>query len=177
MSNCYQPDCNPDIPVPTPTPLPPCEDGEPCKEVVDAGCVVYTGEELPPVNVETNDRLDDIIRKWSIATEAGTQAISTQQTLSMTPQGTGTGVNPLRMNVRVSTHPENLLQVVDYTDEFNVPRTGLQVQLTTGTIGWILTQIAGSDELKTLFCELIELCSATSCKIATDLTVSTDDDS
>lgn len=177
MSNCYQPDCNPDIPVPTPVPLPPCEDGEPCKEVMDAGCVVYTGEALPAVNVETNDRLDDIIRNWAEATEDGTQAISTQQTLSVSFQGTGTGVNPLKANVRVSTHPSNLLQVVDYVDEFSVQRTGLQVKLNESTIAWILTQISGSEELRTLFCEMMELCSASSCKIATNLTISTDDDS
>lgn len=177
MSNCYQPDCNPDIPVPTPTPLPPCEDGEACKEVTDANCVVYTGEDLPPVNVETNDRLDDIIRKWSIATESGTQAISTQQSLTVSFQGTGTGVSPLMANVKVSTHPSNLLQVVNYTDEFNVQRTGLQVLLNASVIGSILTQITQNEELKTLFCEMMDLCSASSCKIATNLVVSTDDDS
>lgn len=169
MSNCYQPDCNPDIPVPTPTPLPPCEEGEACKEVVDAGCVVYTGEELPAVNVETNDRLDDIIRKWAETTESGTQAIATQQTLTVSFQGSGTSVNPLRGNVRVSGHPQNLLQIVDYVDETSVHRTGLQVQLTKGTIAWILTQIAGDEELKTLFCEIVELCSASSCRIPTNL--------
>jgi hypothetical protein len=177
MSNCYQPDCNSDIPVPTPTPLPPCEDGEACKEVVDANCVVYTGEELLPVGVETNDRLDDIIRKWSEATEAGTQAISTQQTLTTAPTGSGLGTNPLRLDVRVSAYPNNLLKVVDYTDEFSVHRTGLQVVLDAAAIGSILTQISQSEELRTLFCEVVELCSANSCKIATNLTVSTDDDS
>ena len=176
MSNCYQPDCNSDIAVPTPTPLPPCEDGELCKEVVDAGCVVYTGEELPPVGVETNDRLDDIIRKWSETTESGTQAISTQQTLTTTPMGSGLSTYPLKLDVRVSSYPNNLLKVVDYVDEFSVHRTGLQVVLNASAIGSILTQISQNEELRTMFCEIIELCSASSCRIATGLTVSTDDD-
>jgi hypothetical protein len=81
------------------------------------------------------------------------------------------------MNVRVSSHPENLLQVVDYVDETSVQRTGLQVKLNMSTVLWILTQIAQNEELKTMFCEVVELCSASSCRIATNLVVSTDDDS
>jgi hypothetical protein len=151
--------------------LPPCEEGEACGEVVDAGCVVYTGEALPAVNVEPNERLDDIIRGWAETTASGTQAIATQQTLTVAPQGSGTSVNPLRMNVRVSSHPENLLQVVDYVDETSVQRTGLQVKLNMSTVLWILTQIAQNEELKTMFCEVVELCSASSCRIATNLEV------
>lgn len=171
MSNCYQPDCNPDIPVPTPTPLPPCPEGEPCKEVVDAGCVVYTDEPLPAVNVQTNDRLDDIIRKWAQGVLAGTQAVSTGPTPTATIQGNGTGLQSLQVNVRVSSRPQNLLKVVDEIDESNVQRIGLEVLLTDELVGSILTRIAGNEALNLQFCELVRPCLDNACRIATDLQV------
>jgi hypothetical protein len=156
----------------TPTPLPPCADGEACKEVVDASCVVFTGDPLDPVNVETNDRLTSILQKWAETVASNTQAISTQQTLTTTFQGNGTGASPLMTNVRVSTYPPNLLQVVDYVDEFSVHRTGLQVVLTTEALSSMLTKIAESESLRTQFCSIIASCTADVCSIATDLFVS-----
>lgn len=171
MSNCYQLDCNPDIPVPTPTPLPPCPDGEACKEVVDAGCVVYTDEPLPTVNVETNDRLDDIIRKWAQAVLTGTQAVSTGATTTATFQGNGTGVQPLKVNVQLSSRPENLLKVVDEVDETSVHRVGLEVLLTDEIIASIITRIIASETLNLQFCELVRPCLDNACRLATDLVV------
>lgn len=170
MSNCLQLDCNPDIPVPTPTPLPPCEDGEACKEVADAACVVYTNEPLPFVNVDTNDRLNDIIRKWAQTTEGGTQAISTANTLSATLTGNGTSIDPLNVDVQVSTNPDNILGIVDYTQD-TVHYTGLEVILTNEIIAAILTKIAGNPELNQQFCDLVTPCLDNACNLATDLEV------
>jgi hypothetical protein len=138
---------------------------------VDANCVVFTGDPLDPVNVETNDRLTSILLKWSQTVQSNTQAISTQQTLTTTFQGNGTGASPLKANVRVSTYPLNLLKVVDYVDEHSVQRTGLQVVLSTDDLSLILTQIAQDDSLRTQFCSIIASCTADVCSIATDLFV------
>lgn len=158
MSNCLPIHCGQNIPVPTPTPLPPCPEGEPCKEVVDAHCVVYTNEPLPAVNVETNDRLNDIIRKWAQAVLEGTQAIAIQPSSTTTTQGNGTYLQPLQVNVRVSSRPQNLLKVVDEVDENNVQRIGLEVLLSDEIIASILTRIIGSDILNLQFCELVKPC-------------------
>jgi hypothetical protein len=171
MSECLPVDCTPDIPVPMPTPLPPCAEGEACEAVVDAGCVVYTNEPLLPVNVETNDRLNDIIRKWSQAVSAGTQAVSTGNSTTTTLQGNGTGVQPLKVNVQVSSRPENLLKVVDEVDESSVHRVGLEVLLTNELIASLLTKIAGDEALNLQFCELVRPCLDNACRLATDLTV------
>lgn len=170
MSNCLQLDCNPNIPVPTPTPLPPCEDGERCYELVDAGCVVYTGDALPIVNVDTNDRLDEIINNWAETVEGGTQAISTEETVTATPDGNGTSVAPLKVDVRVSTLPLNLLRVVDYVDDEDEHRVGLEVTLTAETISWILTQITENEDLNEQFCALVRPCLDNACGLPTDLT-------
>jgi len=158
MSNCVPVNCNQDVPVPTPTPLPPCPEGEPCKDVVDAHCVVYTNEPLPPVNVETNDRLNDIIRKWAQGVQAGTQAVSTGTTSTTSIQGNGTVLQPLQVDVRVSSRPQNLLRVVNEVDENNVQRIGLEVLLSDEIIASILTQIIGSDALTLQFCNLVKPC-------------------
>jgi hypothetical protein len=171
MNNCYQPDCNPNIPVPTPTPLPPCEDGEPCREVTDAACVVYTGAPLLPVNVETNDRLDEIIQKWSNTIHAGIQAVARLDTTSTLINGNGTGLLPLKVDVRISTRPENLLKIVNELDEDNVQRTGLEVILTDEIINKIVTRLVESPALNMQFCELIRSCLENACGIATSLTV------
>lgn len=171
MSNCQPINCNQNIPVPTPVPLPPCPDGEPCNEVIDAHCVVYTNEPLPPVNVQTNDRLNDIIRKWSQGILAGTQAVSTGTTTTTTIQGNGTILQPLQIDARLSSHPQNLLQVVDGPDENGVQRTGLEVALTDEIVAAILTRIQQSDTLSLQFCELIRPCLDNSCGIATGLQV------
>lgn len=177
MSTCYPLDCSENIPVPTPTPLPPCEEGEACGEVVDAGCVVYTNEALPFVNVETNDRLNDIIRKWAETTESETQAIATLDTETTELAGNGTSVSPLEVHVVVSEHAENLLEVVDYT-EASVHYTGLEVRLTSELISQIITQIIENEDLNAQFCELVRPCLDNSCNLATDLEVSvTGDDS
>lgn len=170
MSNCLQPDCNPDIPVPTPTPLPPCEDGEACDEVVDAGCVVYTNEPLTFVNVDTNDRLNDIIRKWAETVEGGTQAVSTEDTITAAIGGNGTSVAPLQVDVQVSANSDNLLQVVDYTQD-SVHYTGLEVLLTNEIISRILTMIAGDVDLNVQFCNIVKPCLSDACNLATDLIV------
>jgi hypothetical protein len=154
-----------------PTPLPPCEDGESCKEVVDANCVVFTGDPLDPINVETNDRLTSILQKWAETVASNTQAISTQSTLTATFQGNGTGVNPLKANVLVSSYPLNLLKVVDYVDENSVHRTGLQVVLSTSDVSQLLTKIAENESLRIQFCSIIASCTADVCSIATDLFV------
>jgi hypothetical protein len=169
MGNCLHLDCNPDIPVPTPVPLPPCEDGEACKEVTDAGCVVYTNEALPSVNVLTNDRLNDIIRKWAHTVLAGTQAVSKDSTLTTNILGNGTGPMPLKVDVRVSSSPENLLKVVNEVDDTDVLRTGLEVLLTDEVIGLIISRIVASDELTLQFCELVRPCLDNSCGLATGL--------
>lgn len=171
MSNCLQPDCNPDIPVPTPTPLPPCEDGEACKEVMDAGCVVYTNEPLPVVNVDTNDRLNDIIRKWALGVQSGTQAVSTGPTPTTLFAGNGTGLQPLLVNVRISGNAANLLKVVNYTDGNNVQQIGLEVLITDAVIAQLLTQIGNSLELSAQLCELVRPCLDNACSIATELAV------
>jgi hypothetical protein len=171
MSNCVPFNCDQDIPVPTPTPLPPCPDGEPCKEVVDAGCVVYTDEPLPAVNVQTNDRLDDIIRKWAQSVLAGTQAVSTDTTPTTTIEGNGTIIQPLKVDVKISSRPQNLLKVVDEIDETNVHRMGLEVLLTNELIASILTMIAGNDTLNQQFCDLVRPCLDNACRLATDLQV------
>ena len=171
MSNCVPVNCNQDVPVPTPTPLPPCPEGEPCKEVIDAHCVVYTNEPLPPVNVQTNDRLNDIIRKWAQAVLEGTQAIATQPSSTTTLQGNGMYLQPLQVNVRVSSRPQNLLKVVDEVDENNVQRTGLEVLITDAIVTEILNRIIQSDSLSLQFCELIRPCLENTCGIATGLQV------
>jgi hypothetical protein len=170
MSNCLHLDCD-DVPVPTPVPLPPCEDGEACKEVTDAGCVVYSDEALPSVNVLTNDRLNDIIRKWAQTVLAGTQAVSKDSTLTANVLGNGTGPTPLKVDVRVSSRPENLLKVVDEVDDTDVQRTGLEVLLTDALVGAILTRIAGSDDLTAQFCDLVRPCLDNACGLATGLEV------
>lgn len=171
MSNCYQPDCNPNIPVPTPTPLPPCEGGEPCREVTDAACVVYTGEPLLPVNVETNDRLDEIIQKWSNTIQSGIQAVARLDTPSTLINGNGTGLLPLKVDVRISTRPDNILKIVNELDETNVQRTGLEVILTDEIIAKLITRLVESTELNMQFCELIRPCLESACGIATSLSV------
>jgi len=170
MSNCIVPDCDPDIPVPTPVPLPPCEDGEACDEVVDAGCVVYTNEALPFVNVATNDRLNDIIRKWAQTTEGGTQAVSTEGTGTASFEGNGTSVAPLGVHVNVSAHADNMLAVVDYT-ESSVHYTGLEVLLTDAIVDRIITRIINNPDLNFQFCELVRPCLESACNLATGLVV------
>jgi hypothetical protein len=133
--------------------------------------VVYTNEPLPPVNVQTNDRLNDIIRKWSLGVQAGTQAVSTGTTPSTTIQGNGTYLQPLQVDVRVSSSPQNLLRIVDGPDENGVQRTGLEVILTDDMVASILTRILQSDTLSLQFCELIRPCLDNSCGIATGLQV------
>lgn len=169
MSNCYQPDCNPDIPVPTPTPLPPCPDGEACGEVVDAACVVYTGEPLFPVSVDTNDRLDEIIQKWSHTIQSGIQAVARDNTVTANMLGNGTGLLPLKVDVRISTRPQNLLKVVNELDESNVQRTGLEVLLNNALVATILNMIANDEALNMQFCALVRPCLENSCGLATNL--------
>lgn len=176
MSNCLPLDCSEDVPVPTPTPLPPCEEGEGCDEVVDAECVVYTNEALPFVNVDTNDRLNDIIRKWAETTEGGTQAIATLDTDTMDVEGNGTSVAPLEVSVKVSEHADNLLEVVDYIVE-SVHYVGLEVLLTDAVIGRLLARIAANEDLNEQFCTLVRPCLNTSCNLATGLVVITSSDS
>jgi hypothetical protein len=171
MSNCQPINCNQDVPVPIPVPLPPCPDGESCNEVVDAHCVVYTNEPLPPVNVQTNDRLNDIIRKWSQGVLAGTQAVSTGVTPTTTIEGNGTSLQPLKVDVQVSSRPENLLTIVNEVDQQGIQRTGLEVVLTDAVVASILTRILQSDTLSLQFCELIRPCLDNSCGIATGLQV------
>jgi hypothetical protein len=132
---------------------------------------VYTNEALPFVNVETNDRLNDIIRKWAQTTEAGTQAIGTLGTLSTIPMGNGTGPSPLKIDVRVSTNPNNILGIVDYTAG-STHYTGLEVILTNEIIAKVLTQIMNDEGLNMQFCELVRPCLDNACNLATDLVVS-----
>lgn len=73
MSNCAkcgtcEQDCN-CIPVGMTTPnycpsdLPPCPDPAPCSETFDSKCVIYTGEDLDCIGVETGDSVEDVISK------------------------------------------------------------------------------------------------------------------
>lgn len=169
MSSCYQPDCSPNIPVPTPTPLPPCPEGEPCKEVVDAACVVYTGAPLLPVSVDTNDRLDEIIQKWSHTIQSGIQAVARENTLTANMLGNGTGLFPLKVDVRISSRSKNLLKVVNELDEDNVQRTGLEVLLTNELVATILTMIATNEALNMQFCAMVRPCLDNACGLSTGL--------
>jgi hypothetical protein len=171
-TNCVSLNCNEDIPVPTPTPLPPCPDGEPCKEVVDAACVVYTGDPLLPVSVDTNDRLDEIIQKWSDTIGSGIQAVARDNTLTAIMQGNGTGLLPLKVDVRISTRPQNLLKVVNELDEASVQRTGLEVLLSNALVASILTMIANDEALNAQFCAMVRPCLDNACGLATGLNVS-----
>jgi hypothetical protein len=139
--------------------------------VIDAHCVVYTKEPLPAVNVLTNDRLNDIIRKWAQGVLAGTQAVSTAPTITATIAGNGTYLQPLQVNVQISTRPENLLKVVNELDENNVQRTGLEVLITDQLVTEIFNRIIQNDNLNLQFCELIRPCLDNTCGIATNLQV------
>lgn len=70
MSNCSKcgscEDCNcvPNgltTPNYCPSDLPPCPQPSPCNETFDSNCVIYTGEDLPCIGVETGDTVQEII--------------------------------------------------------------------------------------------------------------------
>lgn len=73
MSNCAkcgtcEQDCN-CIPVGLTTPnycpsdLPPCPEPAPCSETFDSKCVIYTGDDLDCLGIETGDSVEDVISK------------------------------------------------------------------------------------------------------------------
>jgi len=70
MSNCSKcgscEDCNcvpkgMTTPNYCPSDLPPCPQPSPCNETFDSNCVIYTGEDLPCIGVETGDTVQEII--------------------------------------------------------------------------------------------------------------------
>lgn len=57
--------CNPCVgcpPVPAEL-LPECEGGEPCEQVIEDKCVIYTGEAVVSLDIATGDRLDTVLAK------------------------------------------------------------------------------------------------------------------
>lgn len=70
MSNCSKCgkcedcDCVPNgmtTPNYCPSDLPPCPQPSPCNETFDSKCVIYTGEDLPCLGVETGDTVEEVI--------------------------------------------------------------------------------------------------------------------
>lgn len=162
MSPCYPVTCQPDIPVPTPTPLPPCEDGEPCAEAMDAGCVIYTNEPLPAVNVQPQDRLNDIIRKWALTVLSQTQAIATAPTNDVVFSGTGLSSSPLAALVKLHPDAHNLIKK---------SAEGLIVKVDLCLLQDLATLINSSAEAHELFCELVAGCASGHCGTAVALQV------
>lgn len=160
MPSCYPVDCTPDIPVPTPTPLPPCTDGEECAEVVDAACVVYTDVPLPAVNVLPNDRLDAIIKKWALAVQGQTQAIATLPTSDITFTGSGHGSLPLKAFVQLNPDSHNL---ISKTNE------GLLTVVNLCLLQDLATLVTSNAEAHELFCEMVAGCASGHCGTAVNL--------
>ena len=67
-TNCHDCGCGPSIPEPCITPPPVCPDPQPCTEVFDAQCVMYTGapimcndDEVVPTNTNMAEALQLIV--------------------------------------------------------------------------------------------------------------------
>lgn len=170
MHSCFVEPCMWDSLLNGPDPLPPCQDDNDCEQAVDAGCVVYTNEPLPAIGVLPKDRLNDIIRKWAASVESNTQAIRTIPTSTVLPIGNGTLTAPLQLHAKISSHADNLLKIVDYSQD-NVQYQGLEVKLTPETIAILLNQILNNEALHQLFCDLITTCGSASCSIPTNMSV------
>lgn len=138
----------------------PCLNGESCAELIDAGCVNYTGKPLVNINVNPKDRLDEILVKLNVNhTSTGTIVNDTN---SITHVGTGLNSDPLILSVKIdSVITGNLL--IETND-------GLKVQLTKGVILSMFQAIEYDADLQNAFCSLVSNCAGNSCGIPTSIT-------
>lgn len=75
MSNCGSKPCGcADVGLTTPAPCNTfnCPKPNPCSETFDSCCVIYTGPTIVNANINTGDRLCDIIQKLVIYSDSGT---------------------------------------------------------------------------------------------------------
>lgn len=151
---CNQPiceDCLPLVDIP-------CVNGEPCADITDTHCVVYTGINFTNLDIRTNDRLDAILHKFD--ENHGSSAIQVQDTNTTHVTGTGITTAPLETNVKVDADPENIIQV---------NTNGLLVKFDSDTVKKLFTIIMDDPDLCTLFSQLGTNCSPASCALITDL--------
>lgn len=88
------PDCLPcqDCPPVVTTPIPNCPQGEKCEEIDGADCILYTGPNLPALDIKDKDRLTTILTKLHKVVNIlkGVNGVNMQ-----TYTATSTTVNPL----------------------------------------------------------------------------------
>ena len=81
--------CNSNNTDSTITTPPPCINGEPCEEVIDAGCVEYTGANISSLNILKGDRVDTILNKLSVNSTTQNIAVNDSATIQLTGSQNG----------------------------------------------------------------------------------------
>jgi len=170
-STCYDnpspcPACNcVAVPVPNPDPIPiVCPDPEPCENLQDAACVVYSGDDLLCIPANTDDRLDAILA--AIDTKLCNIAaggLFTADTNCIALTGDGTQGDPLEATPIIDSDPDNILTCGD---------NGLLAIIDETVIENILNTILSSTLLTTIFCSIVQNCGNANCGINTNLQVS-----
>jgi hypothetical protein len=132
-----------------------CNNAEPCEEVVYAGCVAYTGNNIVDAGISTGDRMDIIVKKLvmlytnpeCIDPTATCQAITDFQVLSITTTGAivywsvpGAPATISAVTLEYSTDPTFATSTtVDVTASTQwtiinlLPNTNYYVRMITGT--------------------------------------------
>ena len=163
-SPCPACNCNP-VPVPNPEPIPiVCPDPEPCENLQDAACVVYSGEDLICIPANTDDRLNDIlvaINNKLCTIAAG--GLYTNDTDCIALTGDGTQNNPLQATPIIDPSVDNILECGP---------DGLIASVNTETIiTSILNTIMNSTTLSQIFCSMVQGCANATCGLNTNLQV------
>lgn len=169
-SSCYSnpspcPACSCDpTPVPNPEPIPIiCPDPEPCDNLQDVACVVYTGEDLPCIPANTDDRLDVILQAINDKLcNIAAGGLYTNDTNCISLSGDGTQGNPLEATPIIDGDPDNILECGD---------NGLTVVIDEDVILNILNIITGSTTLSQMFCTMVQNCGNATCGLNTNLQV------
>ena len=163
-SPCPACSCNP-TPVPNPEPIPiVCPDPEPCDNLQDVACVVYTGNDLPCIPANTDDRLDIILeaindKLCNIA--AG--GLYTNDTDCIALSGDGTQGDPLEATPIIDPSVDNILECGP---------DGLMVSVNNeAVITTILNTIMNSTVLSQIFCSMVQGCANATCGANTNLQV------
>jgi len=163
-SPCPACNCNP-VPVPNPEPIPIiCPDPEPCENLQDAACVIYSGDDLLCIPANTDDRLDAIL--LAIDTKLCNIAaggLFTADTDCIALSGDGTQGDPLEATPIIDSDPDNILTCGD---------DGLLAVIDETVIENILNTILSSTLLTTIFCSIVQNCGNADCGINTNLQVS-----
>jgi hypothetical protein len=79
--SCHPHSCNCNNTPPTP---PICNNGEKCEEVIDAGCVEYTGDNIDTFGIVTGDRMDAILNKLDLNSSSQEIVVSNTSTVNLT---------------------------------------------------------------------------------------------